>query len=181
MAAQPETGLVFEDLYAYPQDRRKRELIGGRLYVSPEPRLAHQKVIANIVVLVRRFCDEHGGEVYPGANVDPLPGTHFEPDVVGIGSQRPVDSDGLRIFSPPDLLVEVSSPSTRSYDLDVKHPEYERHGVREFWFVDLDEAVVLVHRLGSDGYGVPERYAAGDTFQSDSYPGLVIAVDDVLR
>lgn len=43
------------------------------------------------------------------------------------------------------LLVEVSD-TTLARDRDVKAPLYARHGIPEYWLVDLDAQTVLVHR-----------------------------------
>lgn len=43
------------------------------------------------------------------------------------------------------LLAEVSD-STLARDRDVKAPLYARHGIAEYWIVDLQARTVLVHR-----------------------------------
>lgn len=45
----------------------------------------------------------------------------------------------------PDLVVEVSSPGTRRTDLGPKKDLYERYGVAEYWFVDLDVERIEVY------------------------------------
>jgi Uma2 family endonuclease len=74
--------------------------------------------------------DDHGGDVFAGCNVDPAPGDHVEPDVVAlaVGYNRPIDESSVR--AAPSLVIEVSSPSTRSYGLADRRALYERHGVR---------------------------------------------------
>jgi Uma2 family endonuclease len=77
----------------------------------------------------------------------------------------------------PDLVVEVSSPSTRRLDLINKRSLYEREGVPEYWFVDLDAQLVDVHRLGEAAYyGAPATFGAGDTLSCLAAPQLRLPV-----
>ncbi|MGI8573959.1 MAG: Uma2 family endonuclease, partial [Egibacteraceae bacterium] len=134
----------FEDLWDFPDDGRRRELIDGVLYVSPQAQVGHQRAVS---VLTRRFggwVDEHGGEIFPGVNVDLAIDTHLEPDVVFLTPRRSF-AEGLSLTEPPDLVIEVSSPSTRRYDLVEKRAAYERFGVPEYWFVDLKVDKVFVY------------------------------------
>jgi Uma2 family endonuclease len=84
------------------------------------------------------------------------------------------------VRSAPDVVVEVSSPSTRRLELVRKRELYERFGVPEYWYVDLDADRVEVHRLESGRFTVPEILARSDTLRSDQTPGFSIAVDDLL-
>jgi Uma2 family endonuclease len=48
------------------------------------------------------------------------------------------------IDGPPDLVVEVLSPSTESRDRGIKLERYRHYGVPEYWIVDPDEQTVEV-------------------------------------
>jgi Uma2 family endonuclease len=48
------------------------------------------------------------------------------------------------------LVIEVSDTTLR-YDRDVKAPLYARHGVPEFWIIDVQNAQLLVYREPRDG------------------------------
>ena len=126
-------------------------------------------------------CGAHGGKVYPGANVDLGSGQHVEPDVVFLRSDYPGGHDDLSVLGPPDLVVEVLSPSNKHYDLVTKRDWYERHGVPEYWAADLDTDEIVVFRLRRiDGYGEPERCGRGQPFTSPRLPGTEFSVDDLL-
>ena len=81
----------------------------------------------------------------------------------------------------PDVVVEVSSPTTRRLELVRKRELYERHGVSEYWYVDLDAERVEVYRLvEADRYGPPTIVRRGDRLTSEVLPGFEVAVDHVL-
>ena len=80
----------------------------------------------------------------------------------------------------PDLVVEVSSPSTRRLELTRKRELYERFGVPEYWFVDLDADRVEVYRLEGERFGPPVLFGMGDTLEPPPIGGFRLAVEDLL-
>jgi len=50
----------------------------------------------------------------------------------------------------PDLVIEIRSPSTSSYDRKLKRKHYLESGVSELWFVDTDARSIEVWRPSSD-------------------------------
>lgn len=168
------------DLYEmFPEGstRERIELVDGVMYVTPTARVRHQWVVGRFTYRIARWTEEHGGEVYPGANYDIGDDTHLEPDVVYTTNE---DTSGLALPQTPDLVVEVSSPSTRRHDVGVKKDRYARAGTPEFWFADLVDDQVLRSVLVGARYGDPEVYGRGDEFTTPLFPGLVFDVDDLL-
>jgi Uma2 family endonuclease len=51
------------------------------------------------------------------------------------------------IEGPPDLLIEVLSPSNRGHDLVTKRSLYARAGVREYWIVDPEAKTLEILSL----------------------------------
>ena len=181
MAIQPQTGLTYEDLQAFPEDNLRREIIDGELIVTAAPATRHQRVVTKLVLRLGTYCEEHGGEVLPApydvyfseANV-------VEPDVVYVREENRVRLEKKFLRAAPDLVVEVSSPTTRRLELVRKRELYERFGVSEYWFVDLDADRVEVYRLDQNRYGRPLLFTRGETIETSQAPGLTLAVDDLL-
>lgn len=173
-------GLTRDDLDAFPEDGLRRELIDGELFVSPRPVYRHQKVMARLITLLTLYCDEHGGEAVTEPNNDYSPRDHVEPDIVLVRHDHLDRLSRRGVEGPPDLVAEISSPSTRGYDLIRKRAFYEREGLPEYWFVDLDEDVIVVHRLRDGAFGMPTFFARGDTLGSPRLAGLAIDVDRLL-
>jgi len=178
------TGLTYDDLVRLPQDDRlRRELIDGELYVSPSPMLRHQDVVAVLVTALHRYATDHGGRAFP-APVDVVftSNSVVQPDVVYLASETAGRLSSERFIDAiPDLLVEVSSPATRRLDLIKKRNLYEREGVPEYWFVDLEADQVDVHRLDDAGrYGQPRSVGEGDTLTCLAAPGFELSVAEAL-
>jgi Uma2 family endonuclease len=180
------TGLTYQDLAAMPEpgvDGLRKELIDGELYVTPAPVRRHQDAVLAIAAALLAHARTRGGKVYPApTDVFFSERSVVEPDVVFLGTDRASQlADPRYVDVLPDLVVEVSSPSTRRLDLVEKRGLFEREGVPEFWFVDLDEDVIDVYRLDDTRhYGSPVTLGVGDELTCLAAPGFALAVADVL-
>ena len=184
MSVPTATGLTYDDLAELPQDDHlRRELIDGELYVSPSPMLRHQDVVVVLVTALHRYATDHGGRVST-APVDVVftSNSVVQPDVVYLASETAGRLSSERFIDVvPDLLVEVSSPATRRLDLIKKRNFYEREGVPEYWFVDLEADQVDVHRLDESGrYGQPRSLGKGDTLTCLAAPRFELSVAEAL-
>lgn len=78
------------------------------------------------------------------------------------------------------LLVEVADSSV-GFDRGVKAPLYARHGVREYWLIDLPAGVLEVRRRpGPDGYREVRRLRRGEAITLEAFPEVDLAVSDLL-
>ncbi|CAN5285334.1 Uma2 family endonuclease [soil metagenome] len=180
MASPVSTGLTYADLERLPDDGLTRELIDGDLYVTARPVRRHQYVAGRITRRLLDYTDEHGGEAYPEPGVYFSEVDYVAPDAVIVGPAKLAGLDERFVDASPDLVVEVSSPTTRRVDLVRKRALYERERVAEFWFVDLDADRIEVYRLTGQRYGRPALVGPGERLQPSHLPGLVVDVDDAL-
>ena len=161
----------YTDHQSIPEDHRRHEIVDGELFVTPTPRVNHQRVAIEVIVALRARAREHDlGMAVGPITVRLQDELVLEPDVVFVRKDRLeiVDPEG-NIHGPPDLVVEVLSPSTASYDRDLKRKRYLESGVEEVWIIDIDERTVQVWRRGSKD---PEQirdvlrwHVAGRTFE----------------
>jgi Uma2 family endonuclease len=78
------------------------------------------------------------------------------------------------------LVVEVADRSL-AFDRGVKVPLYARAGVPELWIVDLAGDGVETYRRPAGGrYAEVQRLGRGQRLGCAAFPGLDVAVDDVL-
>ncbi|HWB71117.1 MAG TPA: Uma2 family endonuclease [Egibacteraceae bacterium] len=180
MAETATTGLTWSDLQQFPDDGVKRELIGGRLFVTPSPVDRHQWTAVLVSAALLDAARVAGGRVFHALDVVLGERDVVQPDVCAF---RPEHLDRIRDGYPraaPDLVVEISSPATRRTDLGRKKDLYERHGVAEYWFVDLDADRIECYRLDAGRYGPPRLLTRDDRLGSAQLPALDVAVDTVL-
>jgi Uma2 family endonuclease len=99
-----------------------------------------------------------------------------EPDVAVV----PRD-DFRRSHPQTALLVIESASSSRRRDLGFKAQLYSRHGIPEYWVVDVDAAQVVVHTDPQpDGYVQITRHGRAARLSPTTIEGLTLAVDDFL-
>lgn len=173
MGTHASTGLTWADLQHFGEDNVRRELFDGELHVSASPITRHQRVVRSIAAAIDTYVSPLGGEVF-GLLLDVVVN---ERTVVGPDVQMflpgHLDRIGPRfVEGPPDLVVEVSSPSTKGIDRIRKRAIYEGFGVQEYWIVDLDHDAIEAYRLVEDGYGPPERFGSGDTVTTPLIDGF---------
>lgn len=171
----------YADLAKFPDDHLRREIIDGDLIVTPSPIVRHQKAVGNIFFRLESYSRQSGG----GAFVAPLD-VYFaddnvvEPDVLFVGQGRSGQITGKYIKDAPDLVVEVSSPSNRRLELVRKRELYQRFGVPEYWYIDLEADRVEVYRLAVASYPPPELLYPGESLTSPNLVGFVMSVEEAL-
>jgi Uma2 family endonuclease len=181
MATQPKTGLTYDDLQAFPEDNLRRELIGGELIVTAAPALRHQRVVVQLVGRLLRYAEENGGEVLPGPYDVYFSDTDVvEPDVLFVREENRAKLEERYIRSAPDIVVEVSSPSTRRLELSRKKSLYEQFGVPEYWSVDLEADRIEIYRLEEGHYRLPILVGLDDALESPLLPGFNAKVGEIL-
>ena len=90
----------------------------------------------------------------------------------------------IRIEDPfirgaPDVVAEVSSPSSRELDRGGKRELYG-FGVPEYWCVDLEAEQIEVYRLNEIDDGPAAVLDRSGRLTSPLLPGFDVAVADVL-
>lgn len=144
--------LTYDDLVTMPDDGNRYEIINGALLVSPSPTRFHQRIVYVLTRLVGDFVDDHGlGEVY-GGPVDVRLGAYtvLVPDLLFIRTERLAIYEERLVEGPPDLVIEVASPSTRDRDNVEKMAAFAEAGVPEYWLPDPETRTfrMLVLRNG---------------------------------
>lgn len=145
---------TYEMYAALPDDGHLYEVVQGVLMMSPAPEMAHQGIIQRI----SRYLDEqifstNRGLVFTGpADVVLASQKVVQPDVLVLLENH---LDRLKencVEGAPDLVVEVISPSSVTYDRLVKHNLYEQAGIPEYWLVKPKEQSIEVFVLELDRY-----------------------------
>lgn len=78
---------------------------------------------------------------------------------------------------PPDVVVEVISPSNAANDRERKMKTFERFGVRECWILDPKAERIETYALQDGRYALAASAGRGETFASDALTGFTCAAD----
>lgn len=176
-------GFTVEDVLALPEDGLRRELFDGMMIVNPSPIVAHQVVVLAVIDLLRQN-QPAAMRVLPGP-IDWAVSENrlFVPDVVVLVDDVAITSQP-RLGAPPALVVEVSSPSTRTFDRHQKFQAYDAAGAGAYWIVDPDPqrpSVVVYERAGGGGL-VEATQVEGPAVAQASHPWPIeITPADLIR
>ena len=73
------------------------------------------------------------------------------------------------LYGAPDLVIEITSTSTRKMDYTKKMIKYMEAGVREYWIVDLQKRKVVTYFFEEDP--IPFIYSFHDKVPVRIYDG----------
>ncbi len=190
MVAVPEQvmgrRLTFEDYQALPDDQRY-EIVKGVLYIAPRPRLLHQIAASRVAFQLGRQVEARqlGTVAWSCDLVIPEHDVYAAPAIMFFAGDRfsEVDPEGwIRII--PDLIVEVSSPSTDMYDERTKRQIYAEIGVPHYWRVDPSSRTVVESVLGGDGRFQEHTWRAGqgaEKFSPALFPHLQLDITSIFE
>jgi Uma2 family endonuclease len=169
-----------DDYEAITDEDLKCEYLDGELIVhSPAP-TEHENLTAFLLSLLWEFVTSRGiGRAFGSNAVMQLGVKRLSPDVSVLLTQNRQREQGGRVHGPMDLVVEVISRSTRTYDLQTKLPLYREARVPEIWLVDAERRQFEVHALHGEDYA--SRVLGTGHWPSVPLAGLVVDVDWLWR
>jgi Uma2 family endonuclease len=130
---------TYNSYAALPEDGHRYEIVDGVLLdMTPAPGIPHQNAAQWLFrYLAACIIDTNLGKVFMAPiDVELLPGTVFQPDIVVILNDGLHKISASHIVGAPDLIIEVASPRTAKYDQTTKREAYALADVTEYWLVD---------------------------------------------
>lgn len=162
------------DLELLPDDGLRYELVDGTLLVSSAPTKQHQRVVGNLHLLLRAACPPEPEVFLAPTDYQPTSTRSFQPDLLVV---RRDDPGNKAVTTPPGLVVEVLSPSSRSVDLVLKRELYQQAGVGCYWVIDPEELSLRAWLL-QDGLLVEQPVdLVGDRPLPGPFPVTIAAAD----
>jgi len=133
-----EERITSDEFFRRAPENQKAELIEGVLIMAPPPLDVHERLQLFLASLLREYVDSRDlGEVRGSRTAVRLEDDQtYEPDLLYISRDRLSILQESGVFGAPDLVVEILSASTASYDRGPKLRTYDRSGVREVWLID---------------------------------------------
>jgi len=162
-----------------PPDAFRYELIRGELRQMTPSGYGHGVVVGNLTIPLGEYVRAHrlghicGAET--GFRIARAPDTVRAPDIAFVRHDRRGTEPLPEGFfeGPPDLAVEVLSPSDTVFHVDEKIAEWLRAGCAMVWVVNGHRRSVSVHRPG----GLITVLTEPDTLEgSDLLPGFTLPV-----
>jgi Uma2 family endonuclease len=170
--------LTIEEFERLPPDGYRDELVRGRVVREPTPGAEHGGIVITLgTILANHIHARQLGRVVSdsGFILTEAPPTVRAPDLAFIAAARiPPAGLPVRYFpGPPDLAVEVVSPSNSPKETQAKVDDYLSAGTTAVWVVEPRTRTVVVHEAGQR----PRTLGGRDDLScAGVLPGFVVRV-----
>ena len=163
---------------ALAEPDRRWELWDGQLVEKPAMSVGHDWAQSELVYQLRSQLDPKVYWVQFAAKAKRDERHFYIPDVCVVPFSY-VGLDRARFNSyaqPLPLVVEVWSPSTGDYDIDVKLAEYQRRGDQEIWRLHPLDRTLTAWRRQPDGT-YAETTVHGGKISPVAFPHVTVDLD----
>lgn len=171
---------TYKDYLLWPEDERWEIIDGKAFNMTPAPSTNHQRVLCELFLFFKEFLRGKTCEVFVAPFDVRLPRsgekaedatTVVQPDLAIICDARKIDRRGC--IGSPDLVIEITSPSTLPKDMKHKLFRYEAAQIQEYWIIHPEGKTVLVYQLSADGhYQRPLVFTSADLLPVGIFPDL---------
>lgn len=173
--------MTFEEWAALPEDE-PGELVDGRLEEEEVPDLMHELVVSWLLRILGTWLGRRGFVFSSEAKYAVRPDRGRKPDIAVY-----LSPDGSRlprrgiVRVPPDIVVEVVSPSPRDERRDriEKMDDYAAFGVHFYWILDPGLQSLEIFELTGGRYARAARTTEGRMTSVPGCAGLTIDLDDL--
>ncbi|HEX6045319.1 MAG TPA: Uma2 family endonuclease [Pyrinomonadaceae bacterium] len=173
--------MTAEDLLKMPDDGNRHELIKGELLTVSPANDKHGAVTMKLSVLLYNYVTPNNLGVLraaeTGFKLQSNPDTVLAPDIAFIACERAGTPSQFYRLGPPDLAVEVLSPSDRKGQVERKTALWLELGARAVWNVDPRKRTVEVFHADGNRWLLNE----GDELVDDTVPGFRVAVSKIFE
>ena len=162
---------------------QRYELYDGEAFMMSSPSVSHQALLMGLSLdfgnwlqgkPCRAFAAPLDVRLFPKA--DKSDKTLVQPDLLVVCDESKLDKSSVN--GPPDLIIEIVSPSNSSGELLRKFNYYLEAAVREYWVIDPEEKIASVH-VYENGRYISMTYKDNDRIPVTVLQGLEISLESL--
>ena len=149
---------TYQDYLLWSDDERW-EIIDGRAYnMTPAPTTRHQRISMGIIekLILEKKNLKNCALFFAPTDVVLDEYNVVQPDIFIVCDRKKITERNIQ--GAPDLVIEITSPSTEIKDRREKLRLYESHGVREYVIVFPEREYVERYFLDEGKYSAPEIF-----------------------
>lgn len=182
MALADEKEWTYEDYCALPDDGKRYEVIGGRLYASPSPSAVHQTLSRRLQFLFYQLERAGKGYIFNAPmDLRLVTAAAVQPDLLYLEASQRAQIRRKFLQGPPAVIVEIQSPSTAALDRVRKLQAYAGAGVPQYWILDPEAVTLEVLRLDGETYRVLRVLGPGDVWECPDPAGIRLDMDELFQ
>ena len=127
------------------------EYVEGELVPMSPSSMEHGEISVNIILPLGLYVRENQlGRLYTAETTFHLGDRLVKPDVAFVLTERLPEDRRKGSPIPPDLAVEIVSPTDKQYDVTEKALAYLKAGTRLVWVIEPVAKTVMVYRSETD-------------------------------
>ena len=127
------------------------EYVKGELVPMSPTSMEHGEISSNVILHLSLHVFEHQlGRLYTAGTTFRLRDRVVKPDVAFVSTDRLPEDREKGSPIPPDLAVEVVSPTDKHYDVTEKALAYLKARTRLVWVIEPVAKTVMVYRSETD-------------------------------
>ena len=127
------------------------EYVRGELVPMPPTSMEHGEICSNVILHLSLHVFAHQlGRLYTAGTTFRVGDRVVKPDVAFVSTDRLPENRDKGSPIPPELAVEVVSPSDKQYDVTEKAFAYLKAGTRLVWVIEPVAKTVMVYRSETD-------------------------------
>ncbi len=183
-----ETAYSYGDYLTWTGEERYELIEGEAFLMSPAPSTRHQEMCFFLSMKLGQYVTNKDCKVFfapfdvrlPfGNEMDEDISTVVQPDIVVICDRSKLDEKGCK--GAPELVIEITSPSSFYRDMKTKKDLYERAKVKEYWIVDPANQGVMVFVLKDGQYEKPLIFGGTDMLHSHFFSDFEVNLCELFR
>ncbi|ALX50032.1 Uma2 family endonuclease [Lentibacillus amyloliquefaciens] len=176
-----ETNLTYDD-YASIDDGNRYELVEGQLeLMSPAPSVTHQMISSQMQKKITESCESDFFILNAPIDVILADNEVRQPDLVLIHRKRLNILSNRGVIGPPDLVVEILSPSTLKRDKIDKLNTYANFGIPEYWIVEPKVGTLEQYSLHDDQYRLIDIFQDSEPVTSPDIPCISFTMAGIME
>ena len=170
--------LTFEQFLDLVHEDQKADLIRGVIYMQSPLSTLHELLFLFLAHLIDLFVRRKKLGVVLGSRSAAHLSEHDgpEPDLMFISKQRQHLVKPAYVDGAPDLIVEITSPSTAHIDRVKKKKQYLEFGVQEYWMINPNQQTAEF-LFNHEGEWEPLPVTPEGIFHSRVIPGFWLQID----
>ena len=127
------------------------EYVKGELVPMAPPSMEHGEISIRVIRYLDRHVHTHKlGHLYTAETTFQLEDRFVKPDIAFVSTARLPENRRQGSPIPPDLAIEIVSPTDKQYDVTEKALAYLKAGTRLVWVIEPVAKTVMVYRSETD-------------------------------
>ncbi len=173
-----EDHFTWDNYCSWPDSERWEIISGTAFNMSPAPLIRHQWIQHKLDRILGNFFLNKSCYVFPAPTDVKLSNEDVvQPDLLVVCDKRKIKS--THIEGAPNLIIEIISPSSATYDRVQKMQLYAKSGVEEVWLITPYPWLAEVYSLDGTNYRLIQSCTKNDTLKSEIFSELEVRLEQI--